>query len=329
MAETDEAVEVDIEGGDDNDGGVRAFWSGTLTFGLVSVPVELYSAVGQSRVAFHMLSPDGHPLRRRYVSSKDQQPLEREQIVRGWQADGGFVTVTAEELEALEPQRSREIDLRRFVDRATLDPLYGDRAYFLLPDGEVNKPYRLLAATMEKTGHAGIATFVMRGREVAIAIYAERGILRAQTLRPPAEIRTAEAVGLPAPGAVDEALVAQLKKAIAKDAKPSLDTKSLRDETAAAVRALAAKKKKAGMDVVEVDEALVATREDDDGMAPIVDIVAILKERLGGGPKAGAKAVAAKAGASVSAQAKKAGATAKAVAGTKAAKKPAKKAAKR
>jgi len=299
VADSDEEVELgnegDLEDGEDGEQGVRPFWSGTLTFGLVSVPVELYSAVGQSRVSFHLLSPDGHPLRRRYVSSESQEPLEREQIVRGWKSDDRYVTVTTEELEALEPQRSREIDLRRFVARATIDPLYGDRAYFLLPDGEVTKPYRLLAATMEKTGRAGIATFVMRGREVAIAIYAERGILRAQTLRPPAEIRTAEAVGLPAPGAIDEALVTALKEAIAKDAKPTLDMKSLRDETAAAVRALAAKKKKAGKDVVEVDEALVTTHEDDDGMAPIVDIVSILKARLAAGAKATpAKAAAAK-----------------------------------
>ena len=264
---------------------VRSFCSGVLTFGLVSVPVELYAASGKSRVSLRMLSSTGQPLRRRYVSSVDRTPLERDEIVRGWKtAAGDYVTVTQEELEALEPTRSREIDLRRFVKREEIDPLYGETAYFLLPDGEITKPYRLLAATMQKTGRAGIATFVMRGREYAIAIHAENGVLRAQTLRAPEEIRTADAVGLPAPVKPDKSLVTQLRGAIQKLAEDELDTDALTDESSAAVRKLAEKKRKDGLDVVEVPVSAAGSRDDEETLAPIVDIVAILKQRLGAAP---------------------------------------------
>ncbi|MFO0745432.1 MAG: Ku protein [Myxococcota bacterium] len=261
---------------------VRPFWSGTLTFGLVSVPVELYAAVGAQRLRVHLLSPSGRPVRRRYVNAGAREALEPEAIVRGYEVSAGrFVTVSDEELADLEPQRSREIDLRRFVARDAIDPMYAERAYFLLPDGEVTKPYRLLAATMERTGQAGIATFVMRGREVAIAIYAERGILRAETLRQPDELRTAEAVGLPAAEAADAHDVAALQKAIQALAKDALDPADLGDERAAELRKLAEKKAKAGTDVFEVPEDQTAAEAEDEDVAPVVDIMAVLKQRLG------------------------------------------------
>lgn len=265
------------------EGGLRPFWSGVLTFGLVSVPVELYAATGRSRVAMHMLSEDGQPLRRRYVSAEDQAPLERDDLVRGFESDAGeWVTVTEEELAALEPKRSREIDLRRFVPNEAIDPMYFDRAYVLLPEGEVNKPYRLLAATMEKSGRTGVATFVLRGREVAIAIHAERGLLYGETLRHPDEIRSPETVGLPAPVEVDARLVKRFAKAIDAAGKRGLDTRALTDEDAAALRELAEQKRKARTDLVEVPEDETAAEET---LAPIVDIAALLKERLGAGGK--------------------------------------------
>ena len=269
------------------EGGLRPFWSGVLTFGLVSVPVELYAATGRSRVAMHMLSEDGQPLRRRYVSAEDQAPLERDDLVRGFESDAGeWVTVTEEELAALEPKRSREIDLRRFVPNEAIDPMYFDRAYVLLPEGEVNKPYRLLAATMEKSGRTGVATFVLRGREVAIAIHAERGLLYGETLRHPDEIRSPEAVGLPAPVEVDARLVKRFAKAIDAAGKRGLDTRALTDEDAAALRALAEDKRKARTDLIEVPE----DEAGEETLAPIVDIAALLKERLAGSGSAGREA---------------------------------------
>ena len=164
--------------------GPRAFWSGTLTFGLVSVPVDLFPAVRPRRIALRTLGPEQQPLVRRYVCSVDGQPLSREDIVRGYEnADGSFTVVSDDELDALEPRKSRDIDLRRFVAREEIPRPLLERPYVLAPAGESTKAYRLLAETMERSGKAGIATFVMRGKEYLAAIFAEGGTLRAVTMR--------------------------------------------------------------------------------------------------------------------------------------------------
>lgn len=175
------------------------------------------------------------------------------------------------------------------MPRDAVDPIYGEKAYVLLPEGEVTKPYRLLAATMEKSGRTGIATFVLRGREVAIAIHAERGILYGETLRHPDEIRSAEAVGLPTWVEPDGALVKRFVKAIKAADERGLDTRALNDEGAAALRALAEKKRKQHQGLVEVPVEDKAERGGEaETLAPILDIVALLKVRLGGGKAASA-----------------------------------------
>src|SRR5688572_16986915 len=125
-----------------------------------------------------MVAPDGTPVERRYVCSKEQVELDWEDIVRGYEVKKGkFVVVTDDELEALEPRKSRDIDLRLFVRKDEIDPIYFERAYFLVPASGSNKAYRLLAKVMEDTDHAGIATFVMRKKEYLVAILAKNGIL--------------------------------------------------------------------------------------------------------------------------------------------------------
>lgn len=256
-----------------------AFWSGTLTFGLVSVPVELHAAHRSSAVSLRFLGPEGRPLRRRYVCPAHETPVDRDEIVRGYEVDDGrFVTVT-DELDALQPERSREIDLRRFTPRAAIDPIWCDRAWFLLPPDEITKPYRLLAATMEKTDRAGIATFVMRGRAYTIAIFAEGGVLRAETLRHADELRSAADVGLAELAAPKAAQVKAMRKAITAAAKDELDPQELRDADAAALRALAEQKAAAGEDIIEV-EAEPEPDADDEG-GEVIDIMALLKARLG------------------------------------------------
>ena len=112
--------------------GLRSFWTGTITFGRVTVPVALYSATRARGVALRMIGPDESPVQRRYVCSKDGQVLDADDIVRGYEIEKGkFVVVTDDELEAIEPKKSREIDLRVFVDVDAIDPIYFERAYFL------------------------------------------------------------------------------------------------------------------------------------------------------------------------------------------------------
>src|SRR5258707_5631779 len=147
---------------DDNGKGSRPCWSGTLTFGLVSVPVELYPGNRTNRAPLRMLGPEHEPLARRYYSEKTGRDLNADDMVRGYEIDKDkYVVVTDEELERLAPEQSRDIDLRRFVDLESIPPIYFDRSYFLAPSEGSEKAYRLLVDTMAKSDLAGIATFVM------------------------------------------------------------------------------------------------------------------------------------------------------------------------
>jgi DNA end-binding protein Ku len=261
-------------------GGVRPFWSGTLTFGLVSVPVDLYPGNRTNRAPLRMLSPEGEPLSRRYFSQKSGKELDDEEMVRGYEIDKDkYVVVTDEELERLAPEQSRDIDLRRFVPLEEIPPLYFDRSYFLAPSEGSEKAYKLLAATMEKEDLAGIATFVMRGKEYLVSIFPENGILRAETMRFADEIRSPKEVDLPEKKKVPVATVKKFEKLIEKHSARQLSLKELKDEQAEKLLKLVAKKRKQHKDIVEVEEP---TREE----GKVIDLMAALKKSLAGKRKA-------------------------------------------
>jgi DNA end-binding protein Ku len=273
---------------EEDDVGPRSFWSGTITFGLVSIPVELYPASRSQRLSLRMVAEDGTPLTRRYFCPKEDKELEWDEIVRGYEVEKDtYVVVTDAELEKLAPEKTRDIDLRVFVDQGQLDPMHFDRAYYLTPGGNSTKAYRLLAATMEQTEKAGIATFVMRGKEYLIAILAENGILRAETMRFADEVRTAEDVGLPAPAKAKPALVKQMEKAITALAESALDEDELEDRGAAQLLELVKKKEKKGIDVVTAPAGAPAAASEG-----VIDLMEVLKRSLQGASGGTAKRAA-------------------------------------
>jgi len=267
------------KGRDDSDGAARSarpFWSGTLTFGLVSVPVDLYPGNRTNRAPLRMLSPEGEPLARRYYSEKSGNDLQDEAMVRGFEFEKDkYVVVTDEELERLAPEQSRDIDLRRFVPLEDIPPLYFDRSYFLAPSEGSEKAYRLLADTMEKEKLAGVATFVMRGKEYLVAIFPENGILRAETMRFADEIRSPKEIGLPEKKKVSAVAVKKFEKLIEKHSARHLSLKDLKDEQTEKLLKLVEKKRKQHKDVVEVE---VSEREE----GKVVDLMAALKKSLAG-----------------------------------------------
>ncbi len=279
----------------------RSFWSGTISFGLVSIPVDLYPANRSGRPGLRLLAPSGLPVQRRYASSREDTIVPSERLVRGYEVrKDEYVVVTDEELAALAPEKSRDIDLQRFVPVEEVDPVLFQRAYFLAPGGESAKAYRLLADVMESTGRAGIATFVMRDKEYFVAILAEGGILRAETLRFADEVRSAEDVGLPAPKKPKAAAVTSLKRAIAARAKKELDPDELADPWSANLEKLAEKKRRQGEDVVEVPE------EAEEEQAEVIDLMEVLKRSLGAKATSGAGRSATRGATSRRAPAKKA-----------------------
>ncbi|HKV34747.1 MAG TPA: Ku protein [Pyrinomonadaceae bacterium] len=259
---------------DENAGG-RPFWSGTLTFGLVSVPVSLFPAARANRASLRMLGPDGHPLARKYYAEKTGKDLDADEVIRGYEIDKNkYVTITDEELERLEPEKTRDINLTQFVPADSIPPLYFERGYFLTPAAGSQKAYKLLAETMDKNELAGIATFVMRGKEYLVAIFSEKGILRAETMRFPDEIRSPADVGLPKKKDVPAATVRKFEKLIANKSKKQFTPTKLADKQTDDLLKLVKKKEKQRSNVVRVE----AEAETDQ---KVVDLVAILKKSLG------------------------------------------------
>jgi DNA end-binding protein Ku len=162
----------------------RAIWSGSISFGLVSIPVKLFSAVSRKNVAFNQLDRrTGARVKQRRVSAADGSEVSYEDIVKGYElASGEYVTVTDDELASLDPVAARTIDILEFVDLIEIDPLYYDAAYYLVPDEAAMKPYKLLAAAMEQTGKVGIARFVMRTKQYLAAVRPQDGRLLLSTM---------------------------------------------------------------------------------------------------------------------------------------------------
>jgi DNA end-binding protein Ku len=261
---------------DGEEAGPRPFWSGTLTFGLVSVPVNLFPANRSSRSPLRMLSPDGEPLSRRYYSEKTERELDADQLVRGYEIDKDkYVVITDEELERLAPEKTRDIDLKRFVPADSIPPVYFERGYFLTPAGGSEKAYKLLAETMEKEEKAGVATFVMRGKEYLVSIFSEHGILRAETMRFPDELRSPADVGLPKKKKPAPATVKKFEKLISSKSKKQLSPRKLEDEQTEALLKLVKKKSASKKNVVEVE-----TEKRETGK--VIDLMSVLKKSLAG-----------------------------------------------
>jgi len=262
--------------------GPRPLWSGTISFGLVSLPVNLYPANRTRPVSLRMVDRDGTPLTRRYFCEKDERALDNDELVRGYEvAKNEFVVIEDRELESLAPEKSQEIDLKRFVGVDEIDPMYFQRAYLMTPDQGVTKAYRLLAESMEASGRAGIATFVMRDREYLVAIIAEKGILRAETLRFAEEIRSPEEIELPEKAAPDKRRVKAMEKAIAALSRESFEREMLQDPHSQRIVERAEEKLARGEDVVELAEEEPAAAPAKGG--EVIDLMQVLKQSLAEG----------------------------------------------
>ncbi|MFJ3328873.1 Ku protein [Streptomyces griseus] len=170
----------------------RAIWTGVITFGLVSVPVGLYTAVSDHIVHFHQLQHGtSDRIRNRRVNERTGEEVSGDDIVKGFEvADGEYVVVEPEELDEIAPGRSRTIEISDFVDLDEIEPVYFARTYYLAPRGEEHlKVYELLRAALERANRVGVATFVMRGKQYLTALRAEEKVLMLQTLHWADEVR--------------------------------------------------------------------------------------------------------------------------------------------
>jgi DNA end-binding protein Ku len=170
----------------------RAIWTGSLAFGLVNVPIGLYPATEDKTIHFNQFQAGtSDRIRYKRVNERTGREVDLAHIVRGHEiSKGDYVLITDEELETVEPGRSRTIDITGFVDLAEIDPIYFQKTYYLAPQGEgADRAYGLLRAAMAATGKAGIATFVMRGKQYLVTIRAEDDVLALETMFFADEIR--------------------------------------------------------------------------------------------------------------------------------------------
>jgi len=156
----------------------RPLWTGSISFGLVTIPVSIVPALESTRVSFHQLhDKDNARLQRRMICPAENQVVHPEHIQRGYEyAPNKYVVVLQSEIESIEPKRSRTIEITDFVSRDDVDPVYYDRPYYLASAG-ADRPYRLLVEALHRTRKAGIAQFVMRARQYLCAIESIDGAL--------------------------------------------------------------------------------------------------------------------------------------------------------
>lgn len=162
----------------------RSLWSGSVSFGLVSVPVKLYSATSPKSVKFNQLNAKtGARISQKRVDPSTGDEVAFEDIIKGYEiTPDRYVTIEPEELDNLRPKQTKTIDLENFVPLADIDPMVYDKAYYIAPDTGAAKAYKLLVAVMESTDRVGIARFILRSKEQLVALRAVNGVLVASTM---------------------------------------------------------------------------------------------------------------------------------------------------
>ncbi|MFP3907752.1 MAG: Ku protein [Acidimicrobiales bacterium] len=257
----------------------RAVWSGAISFGLVSIPVKLFTAVSSKTVRFNQIDRrTGSRVRQRLVSEADESEVARSDIAKGYQLrPGEYVLVDDSELEALDPKAEHTIDIEEFVDLADIDPIYFDRPYWLAPDPATAKPYALLAQTMAESNKVAIARFVMRSRQQLAAVRSVDGRLVMSTMNwadelvDPAELPGFEALDDLEVSEREQKLAEQLIESLAADWDPTKYHDTHREQVLALIE-----RKASG------DEEVVTTGETADTGGEVVDLMAALEASVEG-----------------------------------------------
>ncbi len=162
----------------------RAIWTGTISFGLVTVPVRMYSAVSRKTVRFHQLNAKtGVRISQKRVDSSTGDEVAYEDIVKGYEiSPDAYVVIEPAELEALDPKKTKTIDIEDFVEASEIDPIFYDHPYYLAPAAGGAKPYRLLLEAMRETGKVAIAKVVIRSKENLVALRPSGEVLEMATM---------------------------------------------------------------------------------------------------------------------------------------------------
>jgi DNA end-binding protein Ku len=256
-----------------NEGALQGIWSGTISFSLVAIPVQLVKAAEPGRVSFRMLhSRDYSPLLRRMVCPEEEKIVPTDEIIRGYElGPGKYILITDEELESVSPERSRTIEIVEFIDMKDVDPIYYDQPYYLVPLKGGEKSYRLLVEVMSRANKAGLAKFVLGEREYLVAVKSTGRALSLITLHYSDEILPDEGIA-PEEGKMEPEEKSRMKKII-KGMTADFNPDKFADERREKILEILKKKAKrtAPVEAPEVEE--------EEGEGP-VDLIAVLEKSM-------------------------------------------------
>ncbi len=253
-----------------------SMWSGYLTFGLISMPVRLFSGARGERISFHMLHRDDNTrIKQQLFCPHDERVVERSEIVKGYEyRKGEYVIIEPEELKKIEPKTAKAMEILEFVKADEVDPIYFETSYFLVPEEAGRRPYALLSRALEETDYVAIAKLTMHNREYTVFLRPYEGGMMLHTMYYSNEVRKLENFGRPDVEVKDaEVKVAhQLIEALADKFDPEKYHDTYEENVKTLIKAR-----------LEGEE--VTTIEKPRKPAPVVDLMAALKESLAQMPK--------------------------------------------
>ena len=268
-------------------------WSGYITFGLISIPVKLFSAARSESISFNQLHRDcGSRLKQQLICPVHERVVGRDEIIKGYEYEKDrYITIEPEEIKKIEPKTAKAMEILEFVPVAQVDPVYFDTSYHLLPDEPGRKAYNLLKAALEKSGYLGIAQVSMHNREYTVLLRPHGKGLMVHSMFYQNEVRKLEEIG-PVESTEIKDKELQLANSLIESLAGNFDPGKYHDQFATALRGMIEAKVQ-GQPLVEVEKPR---------LAPVIDLMAALKQSLEQMKKVPGKAVAGEVGGQVGKQ---------------------------
>lgn len=246
-------------------------WTGYLTFGLISMPVRLFSGARGERVSFHMLHRDDHVrVKQQLICPAEEKVVERDEIVKGYEwRKGEYVIIEPEEIKRIEPKTAKAMEILEFVKADEVDPVYFESSYYLMPEDAGKRPYALLSKALEETGYVAVAKLTMHNREYMVFLRPHKGGMMLHTMYYKNEVREIDNFGA-TDAELKEAEVKvahQLIEALAAPFEPEKYHDTFEENLKKLIQA-----RLEGKEVTEIEKPKKA--------APVVDLMAALKESL-------------------------------------------------
>jgi DNA end-binding protein Ku len=246
-------------------------WSGYLTFGLISMPVKLFSGARSSGISFNMLHRDDlSRLKQQYVCLADGKVVERSDIVKGYEyRKDEYVVIEPEEIKKIEPKTAKTMEILEFVKASEVDPVFFESSYYMVPDEAGRRPYALLTKAMEESEYVAIAQLTMHNREYTVFLRPHEGGMMLHTMYYEEEVRKVEGFGAPDVELKDaEVKVAhQLIEALAADWDPEKYHDSFQDNLKNLIQ-------------TKLEGGKIAEVEKPKKLAPVIDLMSALKQSL-------------------------------------------------